>query len=525
MNTVTASENYTVSVLERLAEKGGRDAIVAGERRISGTEAVSGVLRFAAALRDSGLVEGDGVALFVVNSPEALQLQLAVHFVGCRLVFVPPEPGNGELEALIQRADVKMLLFDPIFEERTERITSRIDIPHVFSIGASSIAPDFLTAAPDTVGSLHEAADGRHVATLLYTGGTTGVPKLVVHRSGYYDGYVEASSEDAEANANEAADPVWLICTLVTHSSGHGAFLLGLLGGYTIVLLRTFDAGTALSVMARERVSRVMLVSPMLYELLDHPDCLPGRFPALTTLHYTGAAASPARLRQAIERFGPVMDQMYGASENGLVARLFPQDHDLDRPESLTSCGRPVSGVEVELRDEDGKPVPVGELGELYMRSRSVMEGYWNDPERTAEVLDDEGWFRSGDIARQDDDGYLYLVDRARDIIVTGNTADNVYSRLLDDFLIAHPAIKEAATIGLPGDDDKETVHVVLVPQDLAEAPDRARLTGEIVDALGDLYEPASYSITDSLPRTAVGKTDKKALRAALLTARAQDQP
>ena len=263
----------------------------------------------------------------------------------------------------------------------------------------------------------------------------------------------------------------------------------------------------------------------MLYELLDHPDCLPGRFPALTTLHYTGAAASPARLRQAIERFGPVMDQMYGASENGLVAQLTPQDHDLDRPESLTSCGRPVSGVEVELRDEEGKPVPVGQLGELYMRSRSVMEGYWNDPERTAEVLDDEGWFRSGDIARQDDDGYLYLVDRARDIIVTGNTADNVYSRLLDDFLIAHPAIKEAATIGLPGDDDKETVHVVLVPQDPADAPDRALLTREIVDALGDLYEPASYSITDSLPRTSVGKTDKKALRAALLTARAQDQP
>ncbi|PJM93883.1 AMP-binding protein [Streptomyces sp. CB01373] len=519
MNTVTSSGNYTVSVLQRLSERGGRDAIVAGERRISGDEAVSTVLRFAAALRGSGLVEGDGVALFVENSPEALLLQLAIHFSGCRLVFVPPEPGNGELEALIQRADVKMLLFDPVFEERTQRIAGRIDIPHVFSVGASSSAADFLAAASDIAGcSPGEAADGRHIATLLYTGGTTGLPKLVVHRSGYYDIYVQASSAYA---ADASVDTALLICTLVTHTSGHGAFLLGVLSGHTIVLLRTFDAGTALSAMAGERVTRMVMVTPMLYELLDHPDCHAGRFPALSTLHYTGAAASPARLRQAIERFGPVLHQIYGASENGLVTELPPQEHDLQRPESLTSCGRPAPGVEVELRDDEGKPVAVGEVGELYVRSPMVMEGYWNDPERTAEVLDGEGWFRSGDLGRKDEDGYLYLVDRARDIIVTGRTADNVYSRLLDDFLTAQPAIKEAAAIGLPGDDDTETVHVVLVPQGPADVPDLSELTREIVDALGDLYAPASYSIADSLPRTTVGKTDKKALRASLLRTRA----
>ncbi|MDO0929918.1 AMP-binding protein [Streptomyces sp. TG1A-8] len=519
MNTVTVGTNYTVSVLQRLSERGGRDAIVAGARRISGAEAVSTVLRFAAVLRGSGLAKGDGVALFVENSPEALLLQLAVHFGGYRMVFVPPEPGNSELEAFIQHADVKMLLFDPVFEERAGQIAGGIELPHVFSIGASSIAADFLAVASDSAGlSLREAADGCHIATLLYTGGTTGMPKLVVHRSGYYDNYVEVSSAFADGSS---AAPAILICTLVTHTSGHAAFLVGVLSGHTIVLLRTFDAGTALSVMESERVTRMMVVTPMLYELLDHPDCLPGRFPALTTLHYGAAAASPARLRQAIERFGPVLDQAYGASETGLVTELTPQEHDLHRPESLTSCGRPLPGVEIELRDDDGKPVPVGHVGELYVRSRMVMEGYWNDPERTAEVLDDEGWFRSGDIAREDENGYLYLVDRARDIIVTGNTADNVYSRLLDDFLVAQPSIKEAATIGLPGDDDKETVHVVLVPRDPAEVPNLARLTREIVDAFGDLYTPASYSITESLPRTTVGKTDKKALRAAALASRA----
>lgn len=175
----------------------------------------------------------------------------------------------------------------------------------------------------------------------------------------------------------------------------------------------------------------------------------------------------------------------------------------------------------MELRDDEGEPVAVGEVGELYVRSPMVMEGYWNDPERTTEVLDGEGWFRSGDLGRKDEDGYLYLVDRARDIIVTGRTADNVYSRLLDDFLTAQPAVKEAAAVGLPGDDDTEAVHVVPVPQDPADVPDLSELTREIVDALGDLYAPASYSIADSLPRTTVGKTDKKALRASLLRTRA----
>ncbi|MEI5098319.1 AMP-binding protein [Streptomyces sp. PmtG] len=518
MKKVTAHENYTVAVLHRLAARGSRDAIVAGARRISGTEAAATVLRFAAALRDSGLAAGDGVALFVKNSPEALLLQLAVHFAGCRMVFVPPEPGNSELEALIRRADVKVLLFDPAFDDRTRQLAAQVDLPQVFSVGASPVAPDFLAAASSTGAlALHEAADSRHLATLLYTGGTTGLPKLVVHRSGYYDQCLRIAEAYA---ASTPADPAMLICTLVTHTSGHASFLTGALSGHTIVLLEDFDAGTALSAMDRERISKMIVVTPMLYELLDHPGCLPGRFPSLRTLMYGGAAASPARLRQAIERLGPVLHQVYAASESGLVTQLSPAEHDPRRPESLASCGRPGPGVEVELRGQDGTLVPVGHPGELYVSSPMVMEGYWRDPERTAEVLDVDGWFCSGDIARQDENGYLYLIGRTRDVIVTGRTADNVYSRLLDDFLIAHPALKDAAALGLPGDDDTETVHVVLVPHDPDRVPDLAQLTREIVHTLGDLYTPTSYSVADSLPRTAVGKTDKKALRASLLTAR-----
>jgi fatty-acyl-CoA synthase len=523
------TRNYTVDVLDQLKLTGDRDAVIAGSRKISGTQARDMVMRFAAALRETGLGHGDGVALFVQNSPEALLLKVAVHFAGCRLVFVPPEPGNSELEAFIRQAGIQALLFDPVFEDRARRIAGQLTIPRVFSIGASSIATDFLETVPDHAElDTHDAADGRHIATLLYTGGTTGLPKLVTHLSSRYDSLVQASKRSAD---KVSADPRLLVCTLLTHTTGHTASLRSLLTGETVVLLRTFDAGTALSVMDRERITTAMIVTPMLYELLDHPGWPAGGFPALRTLYYGGAAAAPSRLVQAIERFGPVMHQVYGSTENGLVARLTPGEHDLARPESLASCGRPAPGVEVELRDDNSKPVAAGQVGELYVRGPRVMDGYWDDPERTAEVLDGEGWFRTGDLARQDQGGYLYLVDRVRDIIVTGPTADNVYSRLLDDFLISLPGVRDAAAIGLPGQDDRETVHVVLVPQDPARVPDFGRLTRQVTDALGDHYAPSSYSTAVSLPRTPVGKTDKKALRAAhlksrtLLAWRAREQP
>ncbi|MFJ4466375.1 AMP-binding protein [Streptomyces sp. NPDC089424] len=522
MDSAPFDANYTVKVWERLRAAGSRDAVVDGSRRISGTEAADMILRFAGALRETGLEEGDGVALFAKNSAEALLLAPAVHYAGFRLVFVPPEPGDSELEELVRRADVKALLFDPVFDERVRKITDRTGIPQILGIGASSVAPDFLgIASAHTDHSPGDAADGRHIATLLYTGGTTGHPKLVTHRSRFYT----ALSRNPEDWFHNSADPKLLISTLVTHSSGHISGLLGLLTSHTIVLLRDFDAGDVLSTMQTERVTAMMTVTPMLYELLDHPSCVSGRCPALSTLYYTGASAAPARLHQAMERFGRVLYQIYGATETGLVSMLTAAEHDLALPGLLTSCGRPAAGVETELRDEKGDPIPVGEPGELYVRSRTVMEGYWEDAENTAEVLNDEGWFRSGDLARQDARGYLYIVDRVRDVIVTGRAASNVYSRLLDDFLVSLPEIRDAATIGLPDDDGKECVHVVMVPEDPARLPDLDELTRRITERLGPLYTPVSYTFTGALPLTAVGKTDKKALRAALLTTERKSCP
>lgn len=513
----SVSTNYTVQSLGKLAEAGDRDAIVQGQRRISGREARSLILRYARALADTGVGEGDGIALFIANSPEALLLTIAVHFVGGRLVFVPPEPGNPELGAFIAHADVKMLIFDPVLGDRAAQLAEDAQVPAVFSLGESSGAPNFLDEAGRPGGlAPGDAADGSAVCTLCYTGGTTGRPKLVTHRAGFYARLLAA----ATMHASTAPGPRMLICTLLSHVSGHFAALLCFTTGEAAVLMDDFDAGVALSVLAGEKITEVILVPPMLYEMLDHPDWPAGGFPDIRTVYYLGAPTAPSRLRQAIGRFGPVMHQMYGSTEHGMVTEFWPAEHDLSRPHLLRSCGKPVPSVDVELRDGDGPVTGAGRVGEIWVRGGMITEGYWKDPERTRDLLVG-GWSRTGDLAYRDDEGYLYLVDRARDIIVTGRTSDNVYSRLLDDFLCTLPGVSQAAAVGVPDARWSEAVHVFLVP-DGGTRPDPAEIRRQVAGALGHLYEPTSFSMVASLPLTTVGKIDKRALRAAYM-AQARD--
>jgi fatty-acyl-CoA synthase len=515
----TSEDNYTGQLLARLAARGARVTIVYGERRISGREAHDLVLRYAGALIDLGVDQDDGVALFSVNTPETLLLMLAVHFLGGRLVFVPPEPGNGELGSFIERADVKLLIFDPAFTGRAAELARETQVA-TCSLGPADGVTDFLAgASPLAELAPGDVAPASSVVTLFYTGGTTGQPKLVPHGHGFYERIVKA----AGTHGSDAADPRLLARTLLSHVSGHFATLMVLFADYTVVLMpgETFDAGRTLRALAAEKITDLVVVPPMLYELLDHPDCPEVGFPDLASIYYLGAPTAPARLLQAIEVFGPVMHQVYGATETGLVTELWPEEHDPRRPHVLQSCGKPGNGIEIELRDEHGVITEPGRIGELYIRSAMVTEGYWRDPERTRELKDGE-WARSGDLGYRDDEGYFYLVDRSRDIIVTGRTSDNVYSRLLDDFLSTLPAIRQAAAVGVPDPVLSEAVHVFLVPQDGADLDPAAlaEIRAAVVRELGELYRPQSFTITDRLPYTTVGKVDKKVLRTAFILAR-----
>jgi fatty-acyl-CoA synthase len=453
---------YVDLVLERLANDPDREAVIGGDTRLTRSQARDLLFRLADGLVQRGVRPGDGVAAFIGNTPEAVLLTVAVHLLGCRLVHVPPEPGPSELRALIERAEVAAVVVDPVFSDR-------IDGWHLQDLPGEPVER---TPAPD-------------FTTVSYTGGTTGLPKLAVHRPG----------TSARWQARRAMPPANMLCnTLITHGSGAGVSLAALITGSKLVLgPSTFDADTFVRLARDEQINATMFVPPMMYEVLDHPDC-PG--PQFVSIGVGGSPLAPQRLRQAVEKWGPVIFQGYGMTEAHGISMMYATDLDLERPDTLRTVGKPLPDMEVETRD-----------GDVWVRGPSVMEGYWGDPPLKESS---DGWFNTGDVGHFDDDGYLYLDDRSKDVIVTGRTSDNVYSRLLDDFLITLPGVRQAAAVAKPDDALGEVVHLFLVTDGQVDFDE---IRDSVVAELGELYQPRGVTVVSKLPLTKVGKVDKRKLR------------
>ncbi|WP_240659657.1 AMP-binding protein [Streptomyces sp. WAC 01529] len=524
----SSSRTYLDHILEHWHKDEDAEALVQGGYRLTRGEARRRLFKLGHALRGQGLVPGDGVGLFLANRVDSVLVQLAVHLIGCRVVFLPPEPGPGELAALVEQSRARAVVTDPLFAERAADAAGRsVHAPTLLSLGpCEEPCTDLLAVAaacpaerPDGV----PAPGADEAVTVLYTGGTLGRPKLAAHSHRLYDTLVDLA-EDAPRDARPTVFPTMdpdtdrvLVSTLLTHGSGHLTSVQALVTGSALVVLPEFEAGAALAVLREERITATMFVPPMLYALLDHPECVPGALPALRRIVVGGAASSPSRLQQAVEVFGPVLSQGYGQSEALGIAAFGAEELASEaprRPELWRSCGRAISDTDIEIRGEDSAAaLPVGRVGEVCVRGETVMLGYYEDPERTAEALHD-GWLRTGDMGYLDADGYLYLVDRAKDIIVTGSTSDNVYSRVLEDFLLTLPGVRNAAALGVPDEEYGEAVQVFLATAENADV-DPGAVGAAVTAELGELYTPRKTVLLDQLPTTKVGKVDKKALRAA----------
>ncbi|KUF18209.1 class I adenylate-forming enzyme family protein [Streptomyces silvensis] len=515
-------------VLEHWNRDEDAEALVQGAERLTRGQARRRLFGLGHALRRQGLAPGDGVGLFLANRVDSVLVQLAVHLIGCRVVFLPPEPGPGELAALVEQSGARAVVTDPLFAERAADAADRsVHAPALLSLGpCARQCPDLLALAaecPDERPDGVPAPGADEAVTVLYTGGTLGRPKLAAHSHRLYDRLVDLAQEDQQDSGPGFFPPMTpgtdrvLAATLLTHGSGHLTSIQALVTGAALVVLPEFDPGAALSVLREERVTATMFVPPMLYGLLDHPECVPGALPALRRIVVGGAACSPRRLQQAVDVFGPVLSQGYGQSEALGITAFGAADlasGAARRPELWSSCGRAISGVEIEIRAEDGTAaLPAGQVGEVCVKGETVMLGYHRDPERTAAALHD-GWLRTGDVGRLDAEGHLYLVDRAKDIIVTGSTSDNVYSRVLEDFLLTLPGVRDAAALGVPDEEYGEAVHVFLATAGNTDV-DPAEVGAAVTAELGDLYTPRGTTLLDRLPTTKVGKVDKKALRAA----------
>ncbi|MGW7269839.1 class I adenylate-forming enzyme family protein [Streptomyces sp. NPDC054864] len=529
-----APRTYVDRILEHWNKDEEAEALVQGSRRLTRGEARRQLFRLGHALRRQGLEPGDGVGLFLANRVDSVLVQLAVHLIGCRVVFLPPEPGPGELAALVEQSRARVVVTDPLFALRAADAADRsVHAPELLSLGpCEQECADLLALAAECPEVRPEGvpAPGEDEAvTVLYTGGTLGRPKLAAHSHRLYGALVDLA-QDAPQESRPSVFPVMapgadrvLAATLLTHGSGHLTSVQALVTGSVLVVLPEFDATAALKALRDEHITATMFVPPMLYALLDHPECVPGALPALRRVVVGGAASSPSRLQQAVEVFGPVLSQGYGQSEALGIAAFGAEDlasEGARRPELWRSCGRAISDTEIEIRagaeaeaEDSTAPLPARQVGEVCVRGETVMLGYYEDRDRTAEALHD-GWLRTGDMGYLDADGYLFLVDRAKDIIVTGSTSDNVYSRVLEDFLLTLPGVRNAAALGVPDEEFGEAVQIFLATAEDTTV-DPATVGAAVTAELGDLYTPRRTILLDRLPTTKVGKVDKKALRAA----------
>ncbi|MFP5462622.1 MAG: AMP-binding protein [Gammaproteobacteria bacterium] len=498
-------------LLIRAIQRGGdRVAFVLDEQQITYSEFGALLSRFVQALEARGLGKGDAIAVLSSNRPEAFLGTAASYLMGMRITWMHPLGSEDDHAYLLEDSGVTTLIADPgTFTERAHALKARLPgLSTVVGLGPNDFGDDILAeAARFEAQPLVAEADPEDLCTLIYTGGTTGKPKGVIHTQRVHVSMVMAEL----AEWDWPQEVRFLAMTPITHAAGAMIVAVMMRSG-TFVMNKGFDAEKFFALVKKHRITATFLVPTMIYVLLDHPGLAGADLSSLQTIIYGASPMSPARLVEGMKVFGPVFMQLYGQSEApNAVTVLRRIDHDPERhPHRLASCGRPIYNSQVRLLDEDGREVPTGEVGEICVRGPLVMKGYWNKPEETAKAMR-HGWLYTGDLARADEDGFLYIVDRSKDMIISGGF--NVYPKEVEDVLTTHPAVAAAAVIGVPDGKWGEAVKAVVVLR--AGASVRAEeLMALVRDAKGAVQAPKSVDFADSLPVTGLGKPDKKALRA-----------
>jgi fatty-acyl-CoA synthase len=503
--------SYSEVIVEALTRFPARDAFVLGERRMTYAELADLTARAQQVLADHGIRAGRGVAVLGPNAPEVFAVQAAAFLTGARYTGLHALGSVDDHVFLCEDAEIEVLVVHPAHAGTAVLIAERAgSVEHVLSLGPSEAGPDLLALCA-AVGPRHltaPALDEETTAWLQYTGGTTGRPKGVMlpHRA------LLQEVQTLTASWGLPESPVYLAASPITHAAMLPMVPVLVRGG-TVVLQQGFEPDAWLRAIERERVNYAFVVPTMIYALLDKADPAARDTSSLETLCYGAAPMTPSRLVEAQEAFGPVMLQAYGQTEClGMTTSLRKDEHDpVNRPDLLTSCGRAALGVRVEILDDDGTPVPDGEVGEIGVRSRVVMSGYWKREQETADALRG-GWLRTGDMGVRDGGGFLHIVDRKKDMIVTGGF--NVFPREIEDVLTGHESVREAAVVGLPDDRWGESVTAFVVARAGARI-DAAELTALVKRRKGAHQAPKRVEVVAALPTTAVGKIDKKALRAA----------
>ena len=465
------------------------------------------------ALQSKGLGVGSRIAVISANRPEVLSNIAAMQINGC--IGTPLHPlGSLEDHAyVLEAAKIDTLVYDAsLFDAHAAALQERVPgLKNMLGFGPTEAGDDYLALAatfePQPLLSPDIAPDD--IASINFTGGTTGKPKGVMNTYS-----VTASMTQIQMAEWEFPEDLrMLIATPLSHAAA--AFFIPVLQqGGAFYVMQGFSPDEFFDMVEQHKITCTMLVPVMLYFLLDAPRSATADMSSMATIFYGASPMSPTRLAEGIEKWGQIFYQFFGQSEAPMVlANMRKKDHDLAKPERLASCGRPTPYVHMALLDGDGNPVPKGEPGEICVRGPLVMKGYLDMPEQTAEAFAG-GWLHTGDIGKLDDDGFLYIVDRTKDMIVTGGF--NVFPREVEDVMATHEAVGQVVVIGVPDEQWGEAVKAVVVLKPGFEAGGDlvSSMQALVKEAKGSVQSPKSIDFVDAIPLTPVGKPDKKAVRA-----------
>jgi long-chain acyl-CoA synthetase len=470
----------------------------------------SRVLRLASAMRkELGIEPGDRVAVMSLNSAGFEELYHAGMLGACVLNPLNLRFAPRELTHVLSDSATKVVFVDVWFAGVIDAVRAAAGVEKVVLMGEGDVPhdhsyEDLVAAGEELVPTEPEESDP---ALLMYTGGTTGLPKgvLLTQRNLMLTAYHIGMAVGLER------DEVYLVQVPMFHAASMGAIVAVPTTGGRLVTVPVFDPGGVMKACEEHGCTNTIMVPTMLAMTFGHPEYAPERMRSLQRLTY-GASPMPRPVLDRLRKEQPQLElfQGYGMTESAaLVSILLPEDHL--REDKLASAGRPVQGTVVQIQDEGGNPLPTGEVGEVCLRGGQFMQEYWRRPEETAEAFRD-GWYHSGDAGRLDDEGYLYLVDRTKDMIVTGG--ENVYSTEVEQAVASHPAVAQVAVIGIPHELYGEAVHaiVVLVPDATATEEE---LIAHCRGLIAGYKVPKSVAFRDEpLPLSGAMKVLKRELRA-----------
>jgi long-chain acyl-CoA synthetase len=501
----------TATILRHWAERTpGKVALRWSDGELTYAELDRRARQVANGLRAEGIGPGDRVTFLDRNGPEIVELAF-----GAALLNAVPTPINyrlapADVAAIVADAEAKVLVVGEAFTGAAD--AARAATPHVRVVtiaGTDAGFADWRSAQPTTHADEQPRPDD--VAYQLYSSGTTGRPKGVQ----LTQANLIAGLDRVPAIVGMTADAVSIVAMPLYHIGGVSWSLAGFRTGATNVLVRDAEPADLVALLDRERITHAFLVPAVLQFMLGVPGVEQRDFAALDCIIYSASPISESVLERSIRTFGCRFVQGYGLTETaGMVVELPAADHDPDGPNRhrLRAIGLPLPGVEVQVVDPaTGRELSPGEVGELWIRGPMVMRGYWRLPDATGDAVRSEGWFRSGDAGYRDTDGYLYLHDRIKDMIVTGG--ENVYPAEVENILMSHQDVVDAAVVGVPDEKWGETPKAVVV-----RAAGSRLTASELIafcrEHLARFKCPTSVDWVDALPRNPSGKVLKRELRA-----------